>query len=180
MYWIKRLLVYLGILRVVDLMYNNGEIRQGEIVDEDGEDFCIKSLRIWGRHGGWFADWISKSDPAIRGIHWNPRAKFALAVVLCLMVVTPYVLVNNMVTVDYGVFTEVDTFTGLPVAGHVFYPERLPDGHYTVAEAMLHGETIVIRHRPGPDRNFVYYVMNRFAADVPDCKQFTVFRGKTI
>lgn len=182
MYWITRLLAYVGILRVVDLMYNDGKIRQGEIVDENREHFCIKTFQMWGFYGRCFCDWVLKSDPAIRGIRWNLRAKVALTVVLYLMIASPYVLVYKMTIPNYGV-TEMDTIMGLPVTGHIFYPDRLPDGHYTVAKVTPRGDAaIIVRHQPGPYRDFVYYVSMSVDDNVPDdCRngqRFTVFRGE--
>lgn len=59
-----------------------------------------------------------------------------------------------------------------------------PDGHYTVARVSNWGGAIVILHKPGPDRDFAYLLVNEFTNTFPQrCKEgdkFTVFQGKMI
>jgi len=183
MYWAKKLLAYIGILRIVDLRYNDGRIRQGEIVAEDSVRYCIKALEMMGFCRRTVCNWVSKFDPTISNIHWNPWSRLALAATVCLVVAMPYLLVYSMTTGNYGY--AVDSETGLPVAGHIFYPERLPDGHYTVAKVTPQGDAaIIIQHLAGPDRDFAYYmIMNVEGNALDNCatgQRFTVFQGKFI
>ena len=185
MYWIIWLLARLGFWRTVDVTYNDGKIRQGRIIGEDRECYLIRALvclsMYYRRYGG---NWVDKTDPALGGIRWNQRSRMVLPVLLLLMVVTPGVMVFWH-TASQPEVNWVDQATGLPVIGVIVYPDRLPDGHYTVANAgWLSGSVTVIQHQPGPDRNFIYYVSTYVNDNVPDHpqagQQFTVFRGEAV
>ena len=183
MYWTKRLLAHAGILRVVDVKYNDGKIWQGEIVDEDSEHFCIKAFQMWGLYGRRLCNWVPKSDPGIGNVRWNDRAKLTLTAALLLIAAAPYVAVYQIASVSDSI-ADIDSFTGLPVADHIYYPDLLPDGHYTVVKATSSGATIIVRHQPGPDRNFVYYVNTCVGDNVPNHptagRCFQVFRSHVV
>ena len=147
MYWTKRLLAHAGILRVVDVKYNDGKIWQGEIVDEDSEHFCIKAFQMWGLYGRRLCNWVPKSDPGIGNVRWNDRAKLTLTAALLLIAAAPYVAVYQIASVSDSI-ADIDSFTGLPVADHIYYPDLLPDGHYTVVKATSSGATIIVRRDP--------------------------------
>jgi len=103
---------------------------------------------------------------------------FVIVVAACLLITKSYKSQNLKLDLD------INSNTNLPIIGCIFYPDQLPDGNYSVAKAALHGETIIVHHLPGPDRNFVYYVMNCFVTNVPDnCirgSRFTIFRGLVV
>jgi len=71
-----------------------------------------------------------------------------------------------------------------PRMGYIYYPQVLPDGHYTVAEVIRHGGAVIIQHKPGPCRDFVYIVVNEYTAGTPirakEGDRFTMFQGKMI
>jgi len=165
-------------------MYNDKKIRQGKILGENKTHFCIKAMVAMGFFYRYRWDWVSKSDPAICKIRWNPQAKLALTVILCLVIIGPYVLLHQLTPINYG-FTEIDEITGLPVAGYIFYPDKLPDGHYTVEKVVSDGaDALIIQHQPGPYRDFAYYVHMNVEDNVPDnCQdgqRFEIFQAKIV
>jgi hypothetical protein len=71
-----------------------------------------------------------------------------------------------------------------PEMGYIFHPQKLPDGHYTVAEVFSGGGAVVIQHKAGKYRDFVYIVRNEYTVRAPiqakEGGRFTVFQGKMI
>lgn len=171
----------MGIFRIADLMYNDGEIwpGAGKIVDENKKHFCIRSTTIWGHSPLHVYHWVLKFDTAIKRVRWNTQAKFVFGLIVLLLVMTPISLINVSFTPDYGI-TAIDPYTKLPIAGVIFHPDQLPDGHYTVSRWMSGGNTSVILHLPGPCRDFVYGTGDMTIVKMAVGDRFLVFNGKIV
>lgn len=184
MWILRKLLAYLHIRRIASLEYSDGKVRDGEIVDESWHQFRVRAAFCPGIYR---PGWIPKTEPTIRGIRWSDDAQLAGGIAafatICLLITVFSSVVDFSGNKDI-VANDIDPTTGLPVVNTVFYPDQLPDGHYSVAKVSPHGATVVIQHKPGSDRNFVHYVANRFVANVPnDCAvgdSFTIFRGQVV
>jgi len=107
-----------------------------------------------------------------------------LVVVVLIVVVVQIIPLPQLTLFSEPIGNHYDPKTGLPIIGQVFYPDQLPDGHYTVAEALPRGLTVVVQHLPGPDRDFAWYVMNAQVANFPDQARngdrFTIFCGQPV
>lgn len=185
MWLIRKLLAFIRIRRIASVVFNDDRARDGMVVGERRNHLRIRTLCIWGVHGYWWEQWVQKDDPAIRNLCWSLGSRVVGYAAVCLMIMVVISVIMNM---DFPIHnqiagTEIDHHTGLPIAGHIIYPEQLSDGHYSVSRALLHGETAVVRHLPG-GKDFIYLVANRSVANVPNkCRpgdRFTVFRRSVV
>lgn len=144
--------------------------------------------RVFDKIQTWFYVWVMANQIAwaLYGrefIRLHVRLG-VVGIVAILLWTTVDIVYQGSQGVQDATVVSVDSYTGLPIAGHVLHPDQLPDGHYSVAQSLLHGGTIVVQHLPGPDRNFTHIVMDRFVTNVPDdCvsgDRFTIFRGKIV
>ncbi|MFH0952684.1 MAG: hypothetical protein V1838_05940 [Patescibacteria group bacterium] len=179
MWLIRHLLAKIGIRRKVMLHYNDDSIHPGVVVDEKRHHLAIRArvtLGFWQRP---VVCWVEKDDPAVVGLHWPIYGKVigvlaGIAVVIGLLAILP----QPQWTDD-----SPDEITGLPIVA-TLYNQPLPDGHYTVSQTFASGALMVVQHKPGPYRDFVYLIMNRRLNNAPEkCAPglcFTVFKGKAV
>ncbi len=194
MWLIRTLLAYLGICG-----YVNVAGKEGKIVGESKDKLHVRTfVHLSPTYGQFWVGWIWKNDSHLGKPYWGLNERllggFILETGITITIITLLFIGWTHLNLDWSSFqtptsmvNNIDQTTGLPLMEDVFYPNHLPDGHYTLTKVLIHGEAKVVQHLPGPDRDFVYYVMNTKVVDDQQlpvgCKpgdRFQIFQGRPI
>ena len=188
MWIIRKILARVGIRREADMHCPDGRVDTVKVINESKMRLQIEAfVRLGMYYGRHVRAWVDKTEPTITNLRWPSHYSLELELVKPVLVVFLAICINILMSIDFSqpIDNQVDPNTGLPLMGMLYEEDQaLPDGHYSVTRIGDYGSAVAIQHKPGPYRNFAYYLLTpavrQLPADLEAGNRFTIFEGKVI